>query len=95
MQDDLVQPCQNRLKQTSNKKVHPREIQERYFVPKKVLHFQPDFRSKWTSNYEGSCAMTFTTMDGDKLALPMNAGAVKKYSVKHKSSVSCKPEKAA
>ncbi|KEH27697.1 hypothetical protein MTR_5g429560 [Medicago truncatula] len=32
-------------------------------------------------------------MDGDKLALPMNAGTVKKYSVKHKSSISRKPEK--
>nr|ABD28294.1 hypothetical protein MtrDRAFT_AC147774g5v1 [Medicago truncatula] len=49
----------------------------------------------WTPNYEGSCAMTFTTMDGDKLALPMNAGVVKKYSVKYKSSISRKPEKAA
>ena len=26
--------------------------------------------------------MTFPTMDGDKLARPMNAGAVKKYFVK-------------
>ncbi|KEH17441.1 hypothetical protein MTR_0014s0010 [Medicago truncatula] len=54
-----------------------------------------DSRGKWTPNHEGSCARTFTTMDGDKLALPMNAGSVKKYSVKHKSSVSRKPEKAA
>ncbi|KEH17372.1 hypothetical protein MTR_0019s0040 [Medicago truncatula] len=95
MHDDLVQPCQKMLKQTSNKKVRPREIQEKDFVPKKVLPFQSDSRSEWTPNYEGSCAMTFTTMDGDKLALPMNVGAVKKYSVKHKSSISRKPEKAA
>ncbi|KEH29921.1 hypothetical protein MTR_4g056210 [Medicago truncatula] len=52
--DDLVQPCQKKLKQTSNKKVRPREIQERDFVPKKVLSFQPDSRGKWTPNYEGS-----------------------------------------
>ncbi|KEH16147.1 hypothetical protein MTR_0306s0050 [Medicago truncatula] len=83
------------LKQTSNKKVRPRETQERDFVLKKILSFQPDSRSKWTPNYEGSCAMNFTTMDGDKLVLPMNAGAVKKCSVKHKSSISRKPEKAA
>ena len=63
------------------------------FVLKKVLSFQPDSRGKWASIYEGSCAMTFTTMDGDKLAHPMNAGAVKKYSVKNNSSISRKPEK--
>ncbi|KEH33420.1 hypothetical protein MTR_3g035335 [Medicago truncatula] len=83
------------LKQTSNKKVRPRETQERDFVLKKILSFQPDSRSKWTPNSEGSCAMNFTTMDGDKLALPMNAGVVKKYSVKYKRSISRKPEKAA
>ncbi|KEH15915.1 hypothetical protein MTR_0441s0020 [Medicago truncatula] len=37
---------------------------------------------KWTPNNEGSYAMTFTTLDGDKLALPVNTAAVKKYSVK-------------
>ncbi|KEH16109.1 hypothetical protein MTR_0327s0020 [Medicago truncatula] len=93
MHDDLVQPCQKRLKQTSNKKVHPGEIQERDFVPKKVLSFQPD--SKGMPNYEGTCAMTLATTNGDKLALPMNTGAVKKYSVKNKSSISRKPKKAA
>ncbi|KEH17258.1 hypothetical protein MTR_0029s0230 [Medicago truncatula] len=49
-----------RLTQTSNKKVRPREFQEGDSVPKKVLPFQPDSRSKWTPNYEGSCAMTFS-----------------------------------
>lgn len=81
------------MKQTSNNKVCPRDFQEEDFVPEKVLHFQLDSRGKWTPNHEGSCARTFTTMDGDKLALPMNAGTVKKYSVKHKSSISRKPEK--
>jgi len=64
-------------------------------VPKKVLPFQPNSRGKWSPNYEGSCAMSFTTMDCDKLTRPM-AGAVKKYFVKkNKSSISRKPEKAA
>ncbi|AES75947.1 hypothetical protein MTR_6g065240 [Medicago truncatula] len=40
-----------------------------------------DSRGKWTPNYEGSCAITSPTMD-DELALPMNAGAVKKYFIK-------------
>jgi len=70
------------VKQASNKKVRPHEIQEGDFVPKRVLPFQPDSKCKWTPNYEGSCAMTFTTMDGDKVARPTNVGAVKKYSVK-------------
>jgi len=69
------------LKQPSNKKDRPHEIQERDFVPKKVLPFQPDSRGKWTPNYEGSCAMTFTTMDGDKVTHPLNASAIKKYSI--------------
>ena len=60
------------------------EIQEGDFVPKKVLSVQPDSKGKWTPNYEGSCAMTFTTMDGGKLARPMKADAAKKYFVKKK-----------
>jgi len=51
-------------------------------VPKRVLSFQPDSKGKWTPNHEGSCAMTFTAMDGGKLARPMKANAVKKYFVK-------------
>jgi len=49
---------------------------------KETLSFQPDSKGKWTPNYEGSCAITFTTMDGVKLARPMKADAVKKYFVK-------------
>jgi hypothetical protein len=70
------------LKQASNKKVRHREFQKGDFMPKKGTTFQSDSRGKWMPNYEGSCAKTFTTMDGDKLTRPMNAGAVKKYSVK-------------
>jgi len=72
------------LKQASNKKVRPHEIQEGDFVPKKVLSSRQDSKDKWTPNHEGSCAMTFTTMDGGKLARPMKADAVKKYFVKKK-----------
>jgi len=50
---------------------------------------------KRTPNHEGPRAMTLMTTDGDKIACPMNAGAVKKYSVKNKSSISRKSEKAA
>jgi hypothetical protein len=74
------------LKQASNKKVRPREFQEGDFMPKKVLFFQPDSRGKWTPKYEGPYAMTLTIMDSDKLTGPINAGAVKKYSVKKKGA---------
>jgi hypothetical protein len=84
MHDDLVQPCQKKLKQTSNKKVRPHEIQERDFVLRKTKSFQPDSRGKWTPNYEGSCAITFPTVDNDEHARPMNTDAVKKYFVKMK-----------
>ena len=70
------------LKQASNKKVRPHEIQEGDFVPKRVLSVQPDSKGKWTPDYEGLCAMSFTTMNGGKLARRMKANAVKKYFVK-------------
>jgi len=38
--------------------------------------------------------MTFTTVDGGKLARPMKADAFKKYFVKKKGSISRKSEKA-
>ena len=88
--DDLVQLYQKRVKQTSNKKVRPREIQEGDFVPKKVLSFQPDFSCKWTPNYEGPCVMNLVTTDGDELTRLVNIGAGKKYFVKNKSSISRK-----
>ena len=46
MFDDPVQLYQRRLKQTSNKKVRPRDFQEADFVPKKVLSFQPGSRGQ-------------------------------------------------
>jgi len=58
MHDDLVQQIyQKKLKQTSNKKVRPHEIQEGDFVPKSILSFQPDSKGKWTPNDEGSYAI--------------------------------------
>ena len=54
-------------------------------MTKKVLSSQPDSKGKWTPNYEGLGATTFTAMDGDKLARPMKADAVKKYFVKKKA----------
>jgi len=83
------------VKQASNKKVRPHEIQEGDFVPKRVLPFQPDPKGRWTPSYESPWAMTFTAMDGDNLARPVKADAVKKYFVNMKSSISRKPEKAA
>jgi hypothetical protein len=47
MHDDLLQLYQKRLKQTSNKKVRPHEIQGRDFVLKETLPFQTDSRGKW------------------------------------------------
>jgi len=91
MYDDLVQIYQKKLKQTSNKKVRPRAFQVGDSMPKMVLSSQPDSKGKWTPNHEGSCATTLTTMDGDKLARPMKANAVKKYSVKNKNLISRKP----
>ena len=61
---------------------------------KRVLPFQPDSKGKWTPGYESPCAMTFTTVDGGKLARPMKADAFKKYFVKKKGSISRKSEKA-
>jgi len=81
-----------KLKQTSNKKVRPRELQEGDFVPRNVLSSQPDSRGKWTPNYEGPCAMTLVTTNGDKLAMPVQS---RNTLSKNKSSISCKPEKAA
>jgi len=60
----------------------PVRFKRKTLCPKKVLPFQPDSKGKWTPGYEGPCAMTFTTMDGGKLARPMKADAVKKYFVK-------------
>jgi len=53
-----------------------------------MLSFQADSRGKWMPDYEGpyvvkrafsSGAMTFATIDGDELARPVNADAIRKY----------------
>jgi hypothetical protein len=66
------------LKQSSNKKVRPREFQERDFMAKRY-YFPTRLQGQ-----VNACAMTFTTMDGDKHTRHMNVGAVKKYSVKNR-----------
>ena len=71
------------VKQASNKKVRPHEIQEGDFVPKKVLLFQPDPKGRWTPSYEGPCVMTLTAMDGDNLARPVKVDAIKKHFVEN------------
>jgi len=84
---NIWRPCTTTKRgwnKTSNKRVRPHEIQEKDFVPKKVLSLQPYTNGKWTPGYEGPCAMTFTTVDSGKLARPMKADAVKKYFVKNK-----------
>jgi len=40
----------------------------RNLVLKNTLSFQPDYRGKWTPNYEGACAMTPVTTNVDKPA---------------------------
>jgi hypothetical protein len=65
---------------------------------KGTLYYFPTRLLGQVDDYEGSCAMTLVTTNVDKLARPANADAVKKYFVKNtkkKSSISCKPEKAA
>ena len=62
-------------------------------MPKRVLSVQPDSKGKWTPDYEGLCAMSFTTMNGGKLARRMKANAVKKYFVKKKKLAKLKTQK--
>ena len=82
---NIWRPCTTTKRgwnKTSNKKVRPHEIQEKDFVPKKVLPFQPNSKGKWMPDYEGPCAMTFTTVDSGKLTRPVKDDTVKKYFVK-------------
>ena len=78
MHDDLVQLYQKKLEQTSNKKVRPREIQERDFVHKKYY---------LSNQTPGACGcLTMKTHVQWLLWLQMltnpHVGAVKKYFVK-------------
>ncbi|KAI5431169.1 hypothetical protein KIW84_035360 [Lathyrus oleraceus] len=79
---------QQRMKKAFDKKVKPRVFREGDLVLKKVLSFAPDFRGKWTPNYEGPYvvkrafsggALILTTMDGEDFTRPVNSDAVKKY----------------
>ncbi|KAI5436486.1 hypothetical protein KIW84_022833 [Lathyrus oleraceus] len=79
---------QQRMKKAFDKKVKPRVFLEGDLVLKKVLSFVPDYRGKWTPNYEGPYvvkrafsggALMLTTMDGEDFTRPVNSDAVKKY----------------
>jgi len=74
-----------KLKQVSTKKARPHEFQESGLVLKVIFSDLTYFRGK-------ECLIT---KDGAKLVRLVNTDAVKKYFIKMKSSISCKPEKAA
>lgn len=44
---------QKRMKNTFDKKVHPREFREGNLVLKRILPPHNDSRGKWTPNYKG------------------------------------------
>ncbi|KAI5425620.1 hypothetical protein KIW84_031440 [Lathyrus oleraceus] len=79
---------QQRMKKAFDKKVRPCIFRECDLVPKKILSFKPNFRGKWTPNYEGPYvvkkafsrdALILTTMDGEEFTHHVNVDAVKKY----------------
>jgi len=62
-------------------------------VLKKTLSFQPDFRGKWTPNYEGACAMTPVTTNVDKPACRCSQEILSKYTKKSNKKKSIKRKK--
>jgi len=59
-------------------------------VVKKIIYVQKDHRGKWMPNYKGpyivkkvfsGWALILIRMDGEKLPLPINSDAVKKFYV--------------
>ena len=71
-----------------NKKVRRQDYQVGDLVIKRIILPQGDPMGKWTPRYEGlfviknifsGGAMILTTMDGDDLLHPANAGIVKRY----------------
>jgi len=79
---------QRRVKNTFDKKVHPRKFSEGDLVLKKVSHALRDNRGKWAPNYEGPFvvkkafsggALVLTNMDDEELHSPVNADIVKRY----------------
>jgi len=76
------------MKKAFDKKVRPKEFNRGDLVMKKIMPMQKDHRGKWTLNYEGSYvvkktfsrgALILTRMDGEKLPLPVNSDAVKRF----------------
>ncbi|PKI53186.1 hypothetical protein CRG98_026427 [Punica granatum] len=83
-----IPSMRQRMARTFNKKVRPREFSPSDLVLRKVLHIALDSRGKFAYKYNGPFfvkevfdggAIIFNDMDGNENALPVNAGALKKY----------------
>ncbi|XP_054811516.1 uncharacterized protein LOC129312805 [Prosopis cineraria] len=79
---------QKRMARAFDKKLRPREFSAGDLVLKKILPNQEDNRGKWAPTYEGPYvvkhafsggALILADMDGQELAKPINADAVKRY----------------
>ena len=79
---------QRRMARAFNKKLRLREFEPGDLVLKKILPNQEDNRGKWAPAYEGPYivkqafsggALILTDVEGNELAKPINADAVKKY----------------
>jgi len=80
--------CQQRIKNTFDKKVRQRKFNQGDLVLKKISHAVKDNRGKWALNYEGPFvvkkafsggALVLTNMDGEELPSPVNSDVVKRY----------------
>ena len=79
---------QGRMKRAFDKKVRPRDFCSGDLVLKKILPHQEDARGKWAPSYEGPYlvkhafsggALILQDMEGNELARPINADAVKRF----------------
>ena len=76
------------MKNSFDKKVHPRKFNEGDLVLKKVSQALKDNMGKWALNYEGPFivkksfsggALVLTNMDDEELPSPVNSDIVKRY----------------
>ena len=79
---------QKRIMRAYDKKVRPRQFQERDLVLKKILLNQQDQRGKWALNWDGPYvvekaftrgALILLEMNGNDLPNPIKSDRVKKY----------------
>ena len=79
---------QKRMMRAYDKKIQPRQFQERKLVLKRIPQNRQDPRKKWSPNWEGPYVMkkTFSggalilaEMDEKDFSSPINADIVKKY----------------